>query len=75
MMMHDEGTALYDLFATPFKDYPILIVLLIALAATVLVSLLFVSKMIDTFKQREIDRDQAEAEALLDLQHRGEWHA
>lgn len=69
-MMHDEGTALYDLLVAPFKDYPLLIVLLIALAATGVVILLFVSKMIDTFKQQRSDRSEVTRKASLGLPRR-----
>jgi hypothetical protein len=75
MMMHDEGTALYDLFADAIVKNQVEIALIFALTVTVMVGSIFFEKLFTALKQREADREQAEADALLDLQHRGEWHA
>lgn len=70
MMMHDEGTALYDLFANAIVKNQVEIALIFTLLATATVVSSFIVRMYSTLKQREIDQERADTEALLDLQHR-----
>lgn len=73
MMMHDEGTVIYDMMAQFIADNALAIVLAACAIAAVVIVLAFLSEMIAALAARDREQVLRDQNAILDLKHRGQW--
>ena len=79
MFMNDEGTMVDSLGQAAFSAFfellrvePRQMILMGILLITLIVFAAFFDSCLRVMRKRDLDRDRAEREALLDLAHRGE---
>lgn len=73
MMMHDEGTAIYDLLIGSIFDRRIELTVIAAAIIAALMVFAFVSDMLAALARQDREQELRDQEAILDLEHRGQW--
>lgn len=73
MMMHDEGTGIYDMLIASIAERPVELVLIAAALLAGLIALAFIAETVAELTRREREQNQRDEEAILDLKHSGQW--
>ena len=73
MMMHDEGTGIYDMLIAGIAERPVELVLMAAALLAGLIVLAFIAETVAELARREREQNLRDDEAVLDLKHSGQW--
>ncbi|HWH16392.1 MAG TPA: hypothetical protein VNU25_02310 [Candidatus Paceibacterota bacterium] len=73
MMMHDEGTGIYDMLIAGIAERPVELVLIAAALFSGLIVLAFIAETVADLARREREQNRRDEEAVLDLKHSGQW--